>query len=191
MLHDYVLIYKDTMLFPRYNFYISEMVILPKILPQKNKVKRQFAERIYMNCIFKELKDLAETLAAYDVYKHCMYMPTKEKYELRAKAWLQDESVKVYACFDNRNIKGIVVISMQNSQTAEILGISIDSCFRRQGIGSFMIKQVIETHNIVELYAETDDDAVAFYAKNGFKVTAHIKNYGGQSVVRYHCVLKT
>lgn len=144
-----------------------------------------------MNGIFKELKDLAEILDAYEVYKACMYMPTKEKYELRAEEWLQDEGIKVCAYFDNGTIEGMIVISIQNCQTAEIIGISIDSRFRRQGIGSFMIKQIKEKYNIVRLYAETDDGAVAFYTKNGFQSTAHTETYNGHSVIRYRCVLTT
>ena len=93
-------------------------------------------------------------------------------------------------CFDSEKIKGIIVIWIQNCEAAEVIGISVDICARRQGIGSYMIQQIKAQYNFKVLYAETDDDAVLFYEKNGFEITEVIKEYDGQRVTRYLCQLK-
>ena len=138
----------------------------------------------------KELTNIEDVLGAYDVYKYCMYMPTKEKYENKATNWLQDNNIKIYACFDSEKIKGIIVILVQSDKEAEVIGISVDICARREGIGSYMIQQIKAQYNFKVLYAETDDDAVLFYEKNGFEITEVIKEYDGQRVTRYLCQLK-
>ena len=138
----------------------------------------------------KELSNIEDIQGAYDIYKYCMYMPTKEKYENKVDYWLHDKNIKVYACFDSEKIKGIIVIWIQNCEEAEVIGISVDICARRQGIGSYMIQQIKAQYNFKVLYAETDDDAVLFYEKNGFEITEVIKEYDGQRVTRYLCQLK-
>ena len=58
---------------------------------------------------------------------------------------------------------------------------------RGQGIGSFMINQVIKEYCLQFIYAETDQDAVGFYRKNGFIVTEHTETYHDETVIRYQC----
>ena len=71
----------------------------------------------------------------------------------------------------------------------EILGIAVDLSARGKGIGSYMIKQVINNYDSLSVYAETDNDAVGFYQKNGFNITAFSEIYDGKTVVRYRCKL--
>jgi ribosomal protein S18 acetylase RimI-like enzyme len=52
-----------------------------------------------------------------------------------------------------------------------------------------MIKQVINNYDLLSVYAETDHDAVGFYQKNGFNITAFSEIYDGETVVRYRCKL--
>ena len=54
-----------------------------------------------------------------------------------------------------------------------------------------MIKQVINDYSLLSVYAETDDDAVGFYQKNGFSIIEFAETYDGETVVRYKCELKS
>ena len=66
----------------------------------------------------------------------------------------------------------------------EILHISVAESSRGQGIGSKMVL-ALQSQYSMPLEAETDDDAVDFYRKCGFKTTS-IQKYG---VIRYTCTL--
>ena len=132
-----------------------------------------------------ELTDRAEVAKLYDVYKHCMYMPTQEKFNKKVETFFKDDSIKIFACLYNDEFKGVVVASFTEDNKAEIVGISVDESVRNKGIGSFMIKGI----SADSLYAETDDDAVGFYRKNGFAVTKFLENYDGETVARYKCEL--
>lgn len=142
-----------------------------------------------MEKFFRELTQIEDMIRNYDIYKHCMYMPTKEKYKIKVNEWLQDEHIKIYACFKEEMIKGVIVVLLQSEQRAEILGISVAANSRGQGIGSYMIQKIRERYCLVELRAETDDDAIAFYEKCGFRTRVHTEIYNGESVVRYECIL--
>jgi ribosomal protein S18 acetylase RimI-like enzyme len=48
---------------------------------------------------------------------------------------------------------------------------------------------VINNYDLLSVYAETDNDAVVFYQKNGFNITAFSEIYDGETVVRYRCKL--
>ncbi len=139
--------------------------------------------------VFRELSLSIENEKAYDVYRHCMYMPTKEKYNAKVDAWLKDENIKVFAYYEKDIIIGMIVMLLQDKEKSVILGISIEPSSRGQGIGSYMIRQLMERYHLNEIVAETDDDAVDFYARNGFEVKKQVKIYNGQDVVRYYCVL--
>ena len=42
---------------------------------------------------------------------------------------------------------------------------------------------------LVSVYAETDDDSIGFYRKNGFSITEFSETYDGETVIRYKCEL--
>ena len=132
-----------------------------------------------------KLTDRAEVAKLYEVYKHCMYMPTQEKFNKKVETFFKDDSIKIFACLYNDEIKGVIVVSFTEDHKAEIVGISVDESVRNKGIGSFMMKELPAD----SLYAETDDDAVGFYRKNGFAVTKFLENYDGETVTRYKCEL--
>jgi len=48
-----------------------------------------------------------------------------------------------------------------------------------------MINQVINNYGLLSVYAETDNDAVGFYRKNGFNIMEFSETYDGATVVRY------
>lgn len=142
--------------------------------------------------MIKEFKQLTESINSeetYEIFKHCMYMPTKKKYDLKVDGWLCNENIKVYGYFEERHIKGIIVISLEGNDVAEILGISVDTKYRNCRIGSYMIKQIVGIYSLKSLMAETDDEAVEFYRKNGFEIREDIKIYNGEESVRYVCEL--
>lgn len=136
-----------------------------------------------------ELTDKSEIYETYDIYKACMYMPTEEKFNKKIETFLNDDSVKIFACLCQKEIKGIIVVSFLERHKVEIIGIAVDSTARSKGIGSYMIDALVHEYGLISVFAETDDDAVSFYRKNGFCITKLSKTYDGETIVRYQCEL--
>ena len=142
-----------------------------------------------MQLQLKELTGWEALAGGYAVYADCMYLPTKEKYQQKMQAYLQNPAVKLYGCFCENALCGLLVLNLFPQGQAELVGIAVARECRRQGIGRWMLRQVTETCALQAVFAETDDDAVEFYRKNGFSVEKHIETYDGKPVARYQCTL--
>ena len=136
-----------------------------------------------------ELTNRSDICGTYDVYKHCMYMPTLEKFYKKVDAFLNDDSIKIFACLYRNEIKGMIVVSFTKQYGIEIIGIAVDASVRCQGIGSYMVNKVAKDYSLISVYAETDDDAVGFYCKNGFVIRSFSEIYDGETFIRYKCEL--
>ena len=136
-----------------------------------------------------ELTHKNEVCKTYEIYKHCMFMPTEEKFNKKIDQFLNDNSIKIFACFNQGEIVGVIVISFSEQRKIEIIGIAVELSARGKGIGSYMINQIVNDYSLISVYAETDNDAVGFYLKNNFSVTKFYETYGDETVLRYKCEL--
>ncbi|MBO7275476.1 MAG: GNAT family N-acetyltransferase [Clostridia bacterium] len=136
-----------------------------------------------------ELTDKNDVCEIYDIYKHCMFMPTEEKFNKKVDQFLNDNSVKIFACFSKDTIQGVIVISFVEQYEIEIIGIATSLSARGKGVGSFMIHRVVTNFSLLSVYVETDNDAVGFYRKNGFTINEFSAVYNGETVIRYKCKL--
>ena len=152
-----------------------------------NSPKIQNLQVRAMNLI--ELTHKNDILQTYEIYKHCMFMPTEEKFNNKVDLFLNDNSVKIFACFEQNKILGVMVVSFIEQQKIEIIGIAVDASVRGKGVGSYIINQVINNYGLLSVYAETDNDAVEFYRNNGFNIVEFSETYGNETVVRYKCEL--
>ena len=137
----------------------------------------------------RELTLKNEILQTYGIYKHCMFMPTKEKFNNKVDLFLNDNSVKIFACFEQDEVLGVMVVSLIEQKKIEIIGIAVNSSVRGKGIGSYMINQVVNDYGLLSVYAETDNDSVGFYRNNDFSIVEFSEIYGDEPVVRYKCEL--
>ena len=69
-----------------------------------------------MNLKLRELTLKNEILQVYEIYKHCMFMPTEEKFNNKVDLFLNDNSVKIFACFEQDKIVGIMVVSFKEQK---------------------------------------------------------------------------
>lgn len=122
-----------------------------------------------------------------EILKYSHFNPTKEKLSKLVQKYHEDKDVFPFASFNKDIISGIIVVQKIESETYEIIDIAVGSNYRNQGIASKLIDYVIENLGIKILFAETDDDALGFYEKYGFK-TESIKD---KEYARYKCTLKT
>ena len=142
-----------------------------------------------MDLKLRELTLKNEILQTYEIYKHCMFIPTEEKFNNKVDLFLNDNSVKIFACFEQDEVLGIMVVSFIEQKKIEIIGIAVNSSVRGKGIGSYMINQVVNDYGLLSVYAETDDDSVGFYRNNDFSIVEFSEIYGDEPVVRYKCKL--
>lgn len=134
-----------------------------------------------------ELTDMDCICGIYDIYRHCMFMPTEEKFRRKMEAYLKDDSVRIFACSDFGKTGGVIAVSFQDRYRIEILGIAVEESARNRGIGSRMITWLMDRYGLTSVFAETDKDAVGFYRKNGFDVAETVEAFGGKTAVRYRC----
>ncbi|MBR3866162.1 MAG: GNAT family N-acetyltransferase, partial [Clostridia bacterium] len=98
-------------------------------------------------------------------------MPTEEKFNKKIDQFLNDNSIKIFACFNRDKLVGVMAVFFLEQRSIEILGIAVDISFRGKGIGSYMINQIVNDYSLISVYAETDNDSVVFYQKNDFSIT--------------------
>ena len=136
-----------------------------------------------------EVKDVKKSINAgegiLEILKYSHFNPTRKKLEGLVKKYHENKDIFPFASLDKGKTLGVIVIKKINHGFYEIIDISVAPGFRTQGIASKLIDYVIEKFNIKNLFAETDNDAVGFYKKYGFK-TEFIKD---KEYTRYKCVL--
>lgn len=90
-----------------------------------------------------------------------------------------NEKILVYEL--NGKIVGFIEY-LKNYETIDIINIAVLEEFRRDGIGSKLIDYLIENNDIEHIMLEvrkSNENAIKFYEKNGFKVLREIKGYYG------------
>ena len=142
-----------------------------------------------MNIHLIEEMESVLTQEAYAVYRQCMYKPDYESYKRKINDYFSDKNTKIFISLNEEKIVGMLVLTLNGDNTAEIIGIAVHGSYQKQGIGSFMIRESAKKMNLHRILAETDDDAVGFYKNIGFDITKEVKHYDNGSVDRYHCLL--
>ncbi len=61
-----------------------------------------------------ELTNKQDVCKTYEIYKHCMFMPTEEKFNKKIDTFLIDNSIKIFACFNRGEIVGVIVQLIRN-----------------------------------------------------------------------------
>ena len=142
-----------------------------------------------MNIKLIEKKESVLTQEAYTVYQQCMYKPDYNTYLRKINDYFNDKNIKIFISLNENKIVGLLVLTLNGDNSAEIIGIAVHGSFQKQGIGSYMVRESANKMHLHKVLAETDDDAVGFYKNVGFEITKEVKHYDNGSVDRYHCLL--
>ena len=91
----------------------------------------------------------------------------------RKKVYLSDTGVDAYICYDKGEVVGSCDLFISNG-VAKIEDFAVSPAKQRQGYGSAMLNQIVETAQnggatTIYLMAYEDDTAKEMYLKNGFK----------------------
>jgi GNAT superfamily N-acetyltransferase len=82
-------------------------------------------------------------------------------------------------------VLGLIGFERTSPTAVRIRGMAVDPRRRREGIGRVLVHEVGTRNRGSTLHAETDGDAVGFYARCGFEVSSLGERYPG--VERFHC----
>ena len=104
-----------------------------------------------------------------DLLAYSTYQPTAEKIKERIASYPTPDTY-VYACVENGVYLGLIVYRLCGN-VATVLDIAVRDNMRREGVGMFLMDGLILTSRATEVLAETDEDAVGFFQKYGFRVT--------------------
>ena len=83
---------------------------------------------------------------------------------------------------------GIIGCETLDAQSARIQHIAVNSLDQHGGVGRLMIRAAVQELGFKSLQAETDADAVGFYAACGFAIESLGEKYPG--VERFECTLR-
>lgn len=117
------------------------------------------------------------------------YMPTEEKLARLAGQYESDPAVFAFGCGEGENVCGAIVLKRLGEGEFEIVSVAVMPERRGEGIASKLVSFAADALKCAVIRAETDDDAVGFYRKCGFRIESLGEKYPG--VVRYLCTLKT
>lgn len=92
---------------------------------------------------------------------------------------------KCYVYEDVHKFIGVITISVQDDKCV-ITSLAVDETYQGRGIGKKLINHIKDKYNYI--VAETDDEAITFYRKQGFVIESLGEKYPG--VNRYICTIK-
>ena len=92
---------------------------------------------------------------------------------------------ELYSVSNNERIVGLVGL-ISTEQEVVIKHIAIQSHIQNKGLGTEIINEIHQLFPKRKLVAETDNDAVGFYTKLGFKIISLGEKYPG--IIRYKCI---
>lgn len=92
---------------------------------------------------------------------------------------------ELYSVSNNERIVGLVGL-ISTEQEVVIKHIAIQSHIQNKGLGTEIINKIHQLFPKQKLVAETDNDAVGFYIKLGFKIISLGEKYPG--IIRYKCI---
>lgn len=92
---------------------------------------------------------------------------------------------ELYSVSNNERIIGLVGL-ISTEQEVVIKHIAIQSHIQNKGLGTEIINKIHQLFPKQKLVAETDNDAVGFYTKLGFKIISLGEKYPG--IIRYKCI---
>ena len=121
------------------------------------------------------------------VIAQSQYKPTKEKLISLMTAYESDTDIFAFANYDKDFVSSVIILKRQRNYEFEILSIATDTAYQNQGIASKLISFVSTNLKCRVIEAETDDDAVEFYRKYGFRIISLGEKY--PNTVRYLCIL--
>lgn len=106
---------------------------------------------------------------------------SKKSNEILVNA-ISNNDAECYVYERENKLIGVITINVQDNK-CEITSLAVDETYQSRGIGTKLVNHIKE--NYYYIIAETDDDALAFYRKQGFVIKSLGEKFPG--INRYLC----
>jgi len=136
---------------------------------------KEFIE-VNNHCNFEEI---------FEIFKGVIYQPSKENVKSILTDYEKSQEKTLYGYFLNKKLVGIIGV-MRNTENTEILHLGAHSKYRGMKLGTEAINFIKKENKTIIL--STDDDAITFYQKYGFKSVAYFEEKYQKT--RYNCTYK-
>jgi ribosomal protein S18 acetylase RimI-like enzyme len=136
-------------------------------------------------CIF-EFNENNTFPMIYEIFKDVIYKSTEEKVKNILIEYKENKNKILFEYFVENKIIGIEENIKNN--IIEILHFGINEKYRNKNYGSKLMDYIKNKYSEKILYLTTDDDAIGFYKKYGYKVTEY-EEKNGERYKRYKCEL--
>jgi len=134
--------------------------------------------------MFCDIKNQLDHLSVLQIMAYSEYEESLERAVKRAQAHRENDAQYVYGWIERDFVLGVCAFQIQPDKVI-INAIAVAKHSRKRGVGSAMVTALRGKYKKA-IEAETDDDAVEFYRKCGFLVSALPKVYDN---CRWSCVL--
>jgi ribosomal protein S18 acetylase RimI-like enzyme len=121
----------------------------------------------------------------YKIFKDVIYKPTEENVNNILTEYTNNKNKTLFGYFINKELIGI--IGVENKQTIEILHFGIHENYRNRYYETKLMDYIKNKYFDQKIYLTTDDDAVGFYKKYGYKITEYYEEKNGKEYKRYKC----
>jgi len=139
-----------------------------------------------MNNIQKEFKEIGKDydfIEILDVFKDIVYDPSENNINNILMEYEQDKNRIMYGYFLDKKLVGIIGVK-NNFENIEVLHFGVHPEYRDNKLGTELMDYIKEKGKTIIL--STDDDAIIFYEKYGFKYTSYYEEK--YKKIRYNCV---
>jgi ribosomal protein S18 acetylase RimI-like enzyme len=119
----------------------------------------------------------------FEVFKDVVYNPTKENIINILMEYEQDKEKILYGYFLDNKLVGIIGIK-NNNENIEVLHLGTHPEYRGKKLGTELMDYIKNKGKTIIL--STDDDAIKFYEKYGFKYTEYYNEK--YQKIRYNCI---
>ncbi|WP_239454458.1 GNAT family N-acetyltransferase [Bacillus suaedaesalsae] len=107
-----------------------------------------------------------------NIKKLLSFATAEDRVEAEYEHYIHLQNRKLYGYEQAGNFVACIGIEDKGSNSYELRHIAVDPLYREAGLGRKMLQDVVQQHKMDALYAETDQAAVSFYRKCGFKITS-------------------
>jgi len=121
----------------------------------------------------------------FDVFEDVLYNPSKENITNILLEYEHDKEKTLFGYFLDNKLVGIIGIK-NNNENIEVLHFGIHPEYRGKKLGTELIDYIKNKGKTIIL--STDDDAIKFYEKYGFRYTEYFNEK--YQKIRYNCIYK-
>jgi ribosomal protein S18 acetylase RimI-like enzyme len=120
-----------------------------------------------------------QDLLSYSVF------PDPDRLEQTITQYESDSNMWLFGYESEDVMVGIIGFRLSDNQEMTLTHLAVEPESRGVGFGRGMILEIIEEMNPTRIVAETDEEAVEFYRRNGFVINSLGEKYPG--VERFRC----